>query len=258
MASQPNQLTALSTKSPKAQPRPQPAREIDAYARPSRLLLLREVAVFVNFLSGQSAVKPLAQQFAPHCDGRPIMLVPGFLSDPVSMIMLRRVLAATGYPVCDWGMGRNMGARADTLDRLGAQLTNFASRHDAPVTLIGWSLGGLFSREIAKRHPQMVREVMTLGTPFSGCPRANNAWRIYERITGHAVDNPPVKAVREEKPPVPTTAFWSAYDGVVSIGSARGQRGECDKAIEVDCGHLSFSSKPSALRAILTHLQNGY
>lgn len=186
------------------------------------------------------------------------MLVPGFLSDPVAMVMLRRVLSQTGYPVCDWGMGRNMGVRIDTLERLGGQLTRFQQHHNAPVTLIGWSLGGIFSREVAKLHPDKVREVITLGTPFSGCPRANNAWRIYERVTGHAVDNPPVKAVREEKPPVPTTAFWSARDGVVSIGSARGQQHERDKAIELDCGHLSFASKPSALKAILLHLQNGY
>lgn len=229
----------------------------DDYTPPSRRLFLREAAVFANFLSGRSAVQPLAAQYAVTCDQRPIMLVPGFLSDPMAMIMLRRVLAATGYPVIDWGLGRNMGARADTLERMAHSLQQFADAQSGPVTMIGWSLGGLYSRELAKLHPHMIREVITLGTPFSGCPRANNAWRIYERVTGHPVDNPPIKAVREEKPPVQTTAFWSPYDGVVSIGSARGLPHERDAAIELDCGHLSFSSKPSALKAILRHLEAG-
>ena len=87
--------------------------------------------------------------------------------------------------------------------------------------------------------PQRVRAVVTLGSPFSGDPRLNNVWRLYERIAGHPVDDPPIPRIFE-KPPVPTLAIWSRRDGIVAAESARGKKGERDQAVEVDCGHMAF------------------
>ena len=83
--------------------------------------------------------------------------------------------------------------------------------------------------------------MVTLGTPFSGDPRANNAWRMYELVAGHKVDHPPIDTVVSEKPPVPTIAIWSRRDGIVAPASARGKEGERDKAIELDCSHMGFA-----------------
>ncbi len=96
---------------------------------------------------------------------------------------------------------------------------------------MGWSLGGIFARELAKQRPELVRLVVTLGSPFSGDPRANNAWRIYELLNDHPVDRPPIASDLAEKPPVPTVAVWSPRDGIVAPVAARRQRHESDRQV---------------------------
>ncbi|HEY0311937.1 MAG TPA: alpha/beta hydrolase [Allosphingosinicella sp.] len=171
-------------------------------------------------------------------DGQPLMVIPGFLANDRTTLGLQRALAAAGYRVVGWGMGMNKGVEPDTLERLAGQI----ERHgrSAPVILVGWSLGGIYAREVAKLRPDLAAKVITLGSPFSGDPRANNAWRLYERVAGHKVDAPPVETNTWEKPPVPTLAIWSRRDGIVAPASARGRPGESDRQLELDCGHMAF------------------
>ncbi len=177
-----------------------------------------------------------------------IIVIPGFMASDQTTERLRKSLNAAGYDAHGWGLGRNRQITADLFDRLEAHLDSLDM--DAPVTLIGWSLGGLIAREFAKYAPHRVAKVITLGSPFSGGPRANNAWRVYEVIAGHRVDNPPINAILHEKPPVPTVAFWSANDGVVAPRSACGLPGESDEQIELDCTHMAYVVRPSAIAAI--------
>jgi hypothetical protein len=93
-----------------------------------------------------------------------------------------------------------------------------------------------------------------MGSPFSGNPRANNAWRAYELIAGHKVDAPPINTVLNEKPPVHTVAFWSKNDGVVAPASARGAVDEMDRHVELGCSHMAFVADPLAIRAVLAEL----
>jgi pimeloyl-ACP methyl ester carboxylesterase len=186
--------------------------------------------------------------------GRPVMVIPGFLATDHSTTVLRRALEDSGYRVYGWGLGWNLGARSDILDRIETQLHRAAKR--GPVTLIGWSLGGLYAREVAKRQPDKVARVVTLGSPFSGDVRANNAWRLYEMVNDHKVDSPPLDVRVNEKPPVPTIAFWSRRDGIVAPASARGEPHECDKEVELDCSHMGFASDLKAIRVILAELEN--
>jgi len=193
---------------------------------------------------------------ARHHDGggRPVIVIPGFMVHDVISIRLRRTLAAAGYDARGWGMGLNTGLRQDTVDRLVALLEEVHASSGRPVALVGWSLGGLFAREVAKLRPGMVERVVTLASPFSGDPRANNVWRIYECVAGHPVDSPPIEVHVAAKPPVPTIALWSRRDGLVSPASSRGLDGERDVAVEVDSGHLDIVSAPSALGSILDAL----
>ena len=85
-----------------------------------------------------------------------------------------------------------------------------------------------------------VRAVVTLGSPFSGDPHSNNVWRLYEWIAGHPVDQPPIER-DTSKPPVPTLALWSRGDGIVAVCAARGEPGEADEALELDCSHMGFA-----------------
>ena len=150
---------------------------------------------------------------------------------------LRRALAEAGFRVHPWRQGWNLGAQADVIERLRHSLDLVGD--ERPVLLVGWSLGGLFARELAREVPDRVRAVVTLGSPFSGSPRQNNMWRLYEWVAGHSVDEPPVPHF-SDKPPVPTLAIWSSKDGIVAIRSARGLPNERDAAAEVRCCHMAF------------------
>ncbi len=181
-------------------------------------------------------------------DGPPALVLPGLLASDRSTMELRRGLARAGWRVHPWEMGLNKGARADTLERLKARLDAVADHRK--VLLVGWSLGGLFARELARVHPEMVRGVVTLGSPFSGDLRTNNNVRaLYEWVAGHPVDQPPFPRVLA-KPPVPTLALWSRRDGIVSVRSARGLEGERDKEVEIDTTHMGFAVSRAALSQI--------
>jgi len=170
-------------------------------------------------------------------DGPPALVIPGFLANDRTAMELRRSLARDGWRVHGWDMGLNRGVSDDTLRRLRERLDQIWDGR--PVLLVGWSLGGLFARELAREVPDRVRAVVTLGSPFSGSPRQNNMWRLYEWVAGHSVDEPPVPHF-SDKPPVPTLAIWSSKDGIVAIRSARGLPNERDAAAEVRCCHMAF------------------
>ncbi len=183
-------------------------------------------------------------------DGRHVLLIPGLLASEHRMEPMRAILEAAGFRAHGWGMGRNLGPRVDTLEQIDRKVDAIRSLCDAPVILVGWSLGGLFAREYAKFAHEKVAGVITLGSPFSGDPRANHAWRLYQMVAGHPVDCPPFACSREVKPPVPTIALWSRRDGVIHPECARGRTHERDRAIEVDCTHMGFAVAPEGILAV--------
>src|SRR5687767_2417215 len=162
---------------------------------------------------------------------------------------LRRALAEAGFRVHPWRHGMNWGARADTLERLKRAVE--LCGEERPMLLVGWSLGGLYARELARAEPDCVRAVVTLGSPVWGDRRRyTNVWKLYERIARHPVDDPPLPDI-EDKPPVPTLAIWSSRDGIVAACSARGTAATCDKAVEVDSTHMGFAvSKKGTRQAV--------
>lgn len=190
-------------------------------------------------------------------ESRAVMLLPGFGTHPGRMKPLARALESEGHRVSDWGLGFNFGPTEDRFERLCQRVATMARREGEPLVLVGWSLGGLFAREVAKAHPEAVRLVVTMGTPFSGDPRANNAWRAYQLIAGHSVDAPPIGLEMAAKPPVPTVALWSARDGIISPRSACGRKGERDLAVPMRCTHLGFAAHPD-VAAMLKRLVAAY
>jgi pimeloyl-ACP methyl ester carboxylesterase len=134
-------------------------------------------------------------------------------------------------------MGWNQGARPDTIERLRERLDSIGD--GGKVLVVGWSLGGVYGRELARAVPDKVLALVTLGSPFSGDPKQNNVWRLYEWIAGHKVDKPPIPRIAD-KPPVPQLALWSRLDGIVAPRSAYGLDHERDKAVELRCTHMAF------------------
>jgi len=188
-------------------------------------------------------------------DGPPALVIPGFIAHDRTTAALRRALADAGWRVHGWEMGINWGARRETVERLRQRLRAISS---AKVLVVGWSLGGLFARELAREAPDRMLAVVTLGSPFSGDPRQNNVWRLYELIAGHRVDDPPVPRITG-KPPVPQLALWSRNDGLIAPRAARGLEDERDKAVELNCTHMGFGvsrrAAQDAVREIQTFLK---
>ena len=186
-------------------------------------------------------------------DGPPALVIPGFLANDRTTMDLRRALARAGWRAHPWLLGLNSGAKKDTMKLLGGRLE--AIWDGRPVLVVGWSLGGMFARELAHARPERIRAVVTLGSPFSGDYKTNtNIREFYERIAQHDVNKPPFKR-HLAKPPVPTLAFWSRKDGIVAPAAARGAAGEVDKSVEVATRHSGFTSDRPAMSRIVREIR---
>jgi len=216
---------------------------------PSLGMLWRELGGLVD---RNRTFEPAATAEQP----RTVMLLPGFGAHPARMARMQAALGKAGHSVHDWGLGFNFGPTPENFAYLAARVERLARAERRPVVLVGWSLGGLFAREIAKLRPDAVSLVITMGTPFSGDRRANNAWRAYQFVTGHEVDRPPIDAEFAAKPPVPTVALWSPRDGVIAPRSASGWPGERDRAVALRCSHLGFAGSPAAIAEVLRQLDD--
>ena len=188
-------------------------------------------------------------------DGPPALVIPGFVATDRTTMELRRALARAGWRAHPWLLGLNGGAKANTMDLLASRLEAIFNEAKQPVLVVGWSLGGLFARELACRCPEKVRAVVTLGSPFSGDLKTNtNVREFYERIAGHDVNLPPFER-HLAKPPVPTLALWSRKDGIVAPAAARGLAHEVDKAVEIDTHHMGFAVYRPALSKVVQEIR---
>ncbi|MEL6541294.1 MAG: alpha/beta fold hydrolase [Pseudomonadota bacterium] len=185
----------------------------------------------------------------------PVLVLPGILSSDPATSLMRRTLKRRGYNAYGSKLGVVTGVTPRLMTKAQARLENVYAKHNRPITLIGISLGGLFARVLAQRNPDKVNLVMTLGTPFSGDRRANNAWRVYEAINDHGVDNPPFPDDPSEKPPARTIAIWSPNDGIIAPACSRGLDHERDLAIEVPESHFEFSASRASINRILALLE---
>jgi pimeloyl-ACP methyl ester carboxylesterase len=193
-------------------------------------------------------------RLAPRGDGHPVLVLPGLGASDDSTAIMRGFLARLGYAASRWGQGRNLGFRPGVLDALRRRILELADEHGAAVSLIGWSLGGIFARELAKEVPDSVRLVITLASPFTGHPRATNAFRLYEWMSGHRIGAPEVHEPLREAPPVPTTSIWSRTDGVVSWRCSVERDRPLVENIEINASHFGIGAHPLALYAIADRL----
>ena len=154
------------------------------------------------------------------------------------------------YRLTPASLGR---ARADGMAIVGLE-SWFSQRTGEPVSLLGWSLGRVYAREMAKTHPDIARCAITLGTPFTGHPRSTNAWRVYEWLTGTRVGDPELMSQVRTPPPVPTTSIYSRSDGVVAWHCSLNAPGPLAENIEVPASHVGMGMNPRALYAIADRL----
>lgn len=219
---------------------------------PAARLMLGELATFAA-----PVMRPFRRDFMVERTTNPqvVMLLPGLGTHPVRMRFMAEKLEQAGHRTKRWGLGFNLGPSEEKFDALRERLAHLHRRYGRQVVLVGWSLGGIFAREIAKHQPEHVAKVVTMGSPFSGTPYANNAWRLYQLLAGHAVDRPPVEAELAVKPPVETVALWSPRDGIITPRSAAGRPGERDRAVALRCTHIGFSNAEEAIRTVAAELE---
>jgi len=187
-------------------------------------------------------------------DGGPVLVLPGLAAGDGSTGLLRRFLRSRGFAAVGWGQGLNLGLRAGVMEHAHDRLRNLYAEHGRAVSIVGWSLGGLYARELAKQSPEMVRLVITLGSPFTGHPRETNAWRLYEFASGHRIGSHDFHGPLRAPPPVPTTSIWSPTDGVVSWRCCVESRRDLAENIVVESSHLGLGAHPAVLYAIADRL----
>jgi len=227
-----------------------------AQARPpSKLLLLAEARVFAEMAFGIASAPILMS--APRGDGHPVLVLPGFLVSDRSTEILRSSLSALGHDVRGWRLGRNlggMGRMRGILQRLVGDIHRETGR---TVSLVGWSLGGSYARDLALSIPKSVRNVVTLGSPLNEHVRANNVGRLYDHISGESVDDMDVKqlAALAGELPVPSTSIYSRTDGVVSWRASIIHENARAENIEVfGASHLGLGAHPAVMWAIADRL----
>lgn len=226
---------------------------MDDSTPPPLSLWVRELPITVPIVLAPLR-RPRAVAGARDGAGQPVLVIPGILSSDSATALLRRTLDVAGYRAYASDLGFLTGIQPKVLARALDRLAEVAEAEQRKVALVGWSLGGLYARVLAQRHPELVELVMTLGTPFSGDRRANNAWRLYEALNGHKVDAPPLPDDPAVKPPVPTIALWSRKDGVIAPAAARGLPHERDAEIEVPFHHFALASTRPAIERVVTEL----
>lgn len=191
----------------------------------------------------------------PRGDGHPVLVFPGLGVNDLSTLPLRSWLATLGYSPEPWNFGFNFGPRPGVLRGCAELTRELHERHGRTVSLLGWSLGGLYAREVAKLAPDSVRCVITLGTPFAGPPRANNAWRIYELVSGQRLDDGlALYRNLHIAPPVPTTSIYSRSDGVVAWPCSLNEEAALAENIEVVASHVGLGINPLSLVAVADRL----
>ncbi len=190
-------------------------------------------------------------------DGHPVLILPGFMASDFSTIPLRSFIHKLGYKVYGWGEGRNY-AHTDYIDLLNKKLERIFLKHKEPITIIGWSLGGIYARQLAKNNPCIIRQIVVMGSPFKGVDKANNATWMYDLLKKSKI----ITDELDEKllvdfpipAPVPTTAIFTKEDGVVPWELCLEDEDDWHQNIQVRGSHLGLGVNPLVLQIVADRL----
>jgi pimeloyl-ACP methyl ester carboxylesterase len=198
-----------------------------------------------------------AKRFFPQGDDHPVLVLPGFLASSRSTQPLRQFLADLGYRAHRWKLGNNMGYSYRLHDGMRSRIEELVDRYGEKISLVGWSLGGVYARELAREMPDIVRQVVTMGSPFRGLPSSTNLSGVFNLLSEVGYDQIPAEFLRhmQEPPPVPTTALYTRGDGVVAWQSTVELSDRPDvENIHVGGTHLGMGFNPRTIVAIADRL----
>lgn len=195
----------------------------------------------------------------PRGDGHPVMVLPGFATNDQMTVLLRQFLALAGYKVHTWDLGWNLDQHSagENGEHMAARIERIAQSCGQDVSLVGWSLGGVIAREAARRDHSGLRQVITLGSPFTGNPKATSLTALYEMMTGNFHDSPAAQTRYERGHlplPVPSSSIYSKTDGVTAWENCVTETDAITENIEVHCSHFGFVANPAVFWAIADRL----
>jgi len=231
----------------------------DSRSAHRRLLALTEPARTLVSAGALAAGFPLLR-FAPRGQPHPVLVLPGLMASDLSTRTLRTWLRSLGYPVVGWALGRNRGPTQEVLTELPNLVDRLAREHGTPVSIVGWSLGGIYARRLALRAPRQVRQVISLGSPFAlvgrrtddGSP-GSRAFQRYSQL--QATNRIPTARRSQPRPlPVPSTAVYSKWDGVVDWRACRQEPGPTSENVAVRSSHLGMGHDPAVLWVLADRL----
>jgi pimeloyl-ACP methyl ester carboxylesterase len=226
---------------------------------PSWLLGILEVPRALSEAASLVPARSMLRKL-PKGDGHTVITLPGFLASGRSMRIVRRHLRIWGYDAQCWNLGRNLGltSERDLEALMDRQLHEAFEKSGEKVSLIGWSLGGLLAREVARRNQNMVRSVIMLGSPI-GNPKSTNVWRLYESVSGQKIDEESIRrrirTLRDPIEGIPMTAIYSRSDAVVSARIAQLPPGPNVENVGVAASHLGMGYNPAVLYVIADRLK---
>jgi pimeloyl-ACP methyl ester carboxylesterase len=223
--------------------------------RPPGLGLLLAEARGIFEFNASLLLSPLLMR-APTGDGHPVLTLPGFLASDLSMAPMRRYLKELGYDTYAWKIGRNIGGVSRMRAALRDRLAEIHAATGRKVSVVGWSLGGVYARDLALQMPDKVRYVVTLGSPFANDIRATNATQLYEALSGETVeDNAELRDAIAGDLPVPTTSIFSRSDGIVNWRTCLLRPSNTAENIEVHlASHVGLGVNAAALWAVADRL----
>jgi pimeloyl-ACP methyl ester carboxylesterase len=216
---------------------------------PSALLLALEGRAPWEFAASLAAAPWLRK--LPKGDGHRVLVLPGLAANDLTTLPMRAFLKDRGYQALPWEQGLNLGPREGVLEALRERVRMLHRVDGHKISLLGWSLGGVYARELAKEMPELVRCVITLGSPFAGPP---NAWWLFERVSGHPEPDAAMQAALRVAPPVPTTSIFSRSDGIVAWQCSLNPPGPLAENVEVHASHIGLGLNPLAMVAIVDRL----
>jgi hypothetical protein len=228
--------------------------EIARIARPNARLLPLEGRALLE-LAALLPAYPFLRR-APSGDGHPVLVLPGFMAGDFSTRTLRRFLRDKGYMAHGWKLGRNRGPSSAVMAAMVARVQQLHARRSRRVSLIGWSLGGIYARELARAMPELVRQVITLASPFRDLDAVNvpRFLRGRARRRTDMRDDALLRARLREPLPVPTTAIVSRTDAIASWQSCCTEPGPFSENLEVESSHLGIGHHPVVLLTIADRL----
>ena len=220
---------------------------------PSLLLALTEGRALAELAASLAALPCLMS--APRGDGHPVLVLPGFLASDRSTAPMRRYLKDLGYQAHGWGQGQNLGRFYKMREILARHLRDLHQQSGRKVSVVGWSMGGVFARYLALTQPDAVRGVVTLGSPFAVDIHASNASKLYDALSNEGPARPEDLSALAGDLPVPNTSIYTKLDGIVNWRTTIPRSAPNAEAIEVRlASHVGLGVNPAALWALADRL----